>query len=159
GVGHPASGPPELSGSDCSGIVRVATYGCGLCELNRTASLGGDTRPITLTVHVIQVGEDSAPPPLTVHCRTDDSRATPRSRSRPGVQTGACDLHSSAARAFMPRWAELHRKSLARAVHCRRCQLLLRANAEKNTNHRISIPRPLEGLARPAASAALDGEI
>ena len=52
---------------DSSGVIRAATYGRGLYELDRsTPAPGRDKLPTTLTVAALQIGEDGAPPSLTV---------------------------------------------------------------------------------------------
>jgi hypothetical protein len=57
----------NFQAGDHSGVVRAATYGRGLYELNRALSLTPrDPRPVTLTVSAIQIGEDGAPPPVPV---------------------------------------------------------------------------------------------
>lgn len=57
----------NFQAGDRSGIIRAATYGRGLYELNRALpAAAADVRPITLTVQAMQVGEDGAPPMLYV---------------------------------------------------------------------------------------------
>ena len=52
---------------DSSGVIRAATYGRGLYELNRSLSppvAPVGPRPVVLGVHAIEVGGDGAPPSL-----------------------------------------------------------------------------------------------
>jgi hypothetical protein len=52
---------------DASGIIRAGTYGRGIFELNRAVSGGVfEKPPIVLSVQALQVGEDGAPPPVSV---------------------------------------------------------------------------------------------
>jgi hypothetical protein len=69
--GIPSIWVPELQvhqnfqSNDSSGVIRAATYGRGLYELNRALSPPRDPRPIVLGVQAIQIGEDGAPTPLS----------------------------------------------------------------------------------------------
>jgi hypothetical protein len=48
---------------DSSGVIRASTYGRGLYELDRGLTIFPvDSRPVTIAVHAIQLGEDGAPP-------------------------------------------------------------------------------------------------
>jgi len=54
-----------------TGVVRASTFGRGIFELRRTASTAlpftiRATSPVTLSVRAIQIGEDGAPPSLSV---------------------------------------------------------------------------------------------